>query len=80
MQPLRPLCFILLLASAPAALSQVLDMDLAKEQARAAVEKMDAANPLPESTRPYTATPQQEAWKRFEKHRHQKRPVIRRRR
>lgn len=67
MNPFRPLCFILLLASAPAVLAQVLDMDLAKEQARAAVEKMDAEKPLPESTRPLTATPQQEAWKRFEK-------------
>ena len=67
MNSIRPLSFVLLLAGAPAVLAQVLDMDLAKEQARAAVEKMDAEKPLPESTRPYTATPQQEAWKRFEK-------------
>lgn len=67
MNPLRLLTFILLLASVPAVFSQVLDMDLAKEQARATVEKIDAEKPLPESTRPFTATPQQEAWKRFEK-------------
>jgi hypothetical protein len=60
-------CLALLLASAPPAFSQVLDLDLAKEQARAAVEKMDAEKPLPESTRPFTASPRQEAWKRFEK-------------
>jgi hypothetical protein len=63
----RLYCATLLLAAAPAAFAQVLDMDLAKEQARATVEKMDAAKPLPESTRPFTASPQMDAWKRFEK-------------
>ncbi len=63
----RPCYLALLIAAAPTAFAQVLDMDLAKEQARAAVEKMDAAKPLPESTRPLTASPQMDAWKRFEK-------------
>ena len=63
----RHYCLALLLAIAPPAFAQVLDMDLAKEQARAAVEKIDADKPLPESTRPLSATPKQEAWKRFEK-------------
>ncbi len=67
MNAFHPFCLAMLLATTPAAFSQVLDMDLAKEQARAAVEKMDAEKPLPESTRLYNATPQQEAWKRFEK-------------
>ena len=63
----RHYCLAALLAIAPPAFAQVLDMDLAKEQARAAVEKIDADKPLPESTRPLSATPKQEAWKRFEK-------------
>ena len=68
MNPLRPALLLpLLLALAPAAFSQVLDMDLAKEQARATVEKIDADKPLPESTRPLSASPKQAAWKRFEK-------------
>ena len=60
MNPLRP-ALLLLLALAPAAFSQVLDMDLAKEQARATVEKIDADKPLPESTRPLSASPKQAA-------------------
>lgn len=67
MNPCRPICLALLIAAAPATFAQVLDMDLAKEQARATVEKMDAAKPLPESTRPLSASPQMAAWKRFEK-------------
>lgn len=63
----RRYCLALLIAAAPAAFGQVLDMDLAKEQARATVEKMDASKPLPESTRPMSASPQMDAWKRFEK-------------
>ena len=63
----RHYCLAALLAIAPPAFAQVLDMDLAKEQARAAVEKIDADKPLPESTRPLSATPKQEARKRFEK-------------
>lgn len=63
----RHYCFAALLAIAPGAFAQILDMDLAKEQARATVEKIDAEKPLPESTRPLSATPKQEAWKRFEK-------------
>jgi len=67
MNATRPLCIALLLGAASAACSQVLDMDLAKEQARAAAEKMDAAKPLPESTRPFSASPSLDAWRRFEK-------------
>lgn len=63
----RHYCFAALLAIAPGAFAQILDMDLAKEQARATVEKIDAEKPLPESMRPLSATPKQEAWKRFEK-------------
>lgn len=63
----RTLVFTLLLASAPAAFAQVLDLDLAREQARAAVEKLDADKPLPESMRPLSASPKQQAWDRFEK-------------
>ena len=63
----RHCCFAMLLTALPAAFAQVLDMDLAKEQARASVEKQDAAKTLPDSTRPLTATPQQQAWQRFEK-------------
>ena len=57
----RPCYLALLIAAAPTAFAQVLDMDLAKEQARATVEKMDAAKPLPESTRPLTSSPQMDA-------------------
>lgn len=67
MKTARHYCLALLLAAAPAAFAQVLDMDLAKEQARATVEKLDAAKPLPESTRPMTASPKEKAWQQFEK-------------
>lgn len=67
MNTARHYCFAALLAIAAPAFAQVLDLDLAREQARAAVEKMDADKPLPESTRPLSASPKQEAWKRFEK-------------
>lgn len=67
MNATRHLLLALLLAAAPAVFSQVFNADLAKEQARAAAEKMDAAKPLPESTRPLSASPREEAWKRFEK-------------
>jgi hypothetical protein len=60
-------CFAVLLALPPAAFAQVLDMDLAKEQARATVEKLDAQKPLPESTRPLSVSPERDAWKRFER-------------
>jgi hypothetical protein len=67
MKPTHCIYLTVLLAGAPAAFAQVLDLDLARDQARAAVEKMDAEKPLPEATRPYTATPKQAAWQRFEK-------------
>jgi hypothetical protein len=71
MKPPRHDCLAALLAlvfaSMPTAFAQVLDLDLAKEQARAAVEKIDAEKPLPDASRPLSATPKQEAWKRFEK-------------
>lgn len=63
----RQTCFALLLVVVPGVYAQVLDLDLAKEQARTTVEKMDAEKPLPESTRPFAASPQQQAWARFEK-------------
>lgn len=58
--------FAVSIAMTPA-FAQVLDLDLAREQARATVEKMDAEKPLPESTRPFSTSPQMDAWKRFEK-------------
>lgn len=67
MNATRHLFLALLLTGAPAAYAQTLDLDLAKEQARAAVEKLDAQKPLPESTRPLSASPKQQAWDRFEK-------------
>jgi hypothetical protein len=67
MKATRTLCLALLLGTCSSPYSQTLDLDLAKEQARAAVEKLDAEKPLPESTRPLSATPQQQAWERFQK-------------
>ena len=67
MNAFRHLCSALLLVAASSASAQVLDLDLAKDQARAAIEKLDAEKPLPESTRPMSASPQQLAWERFQK-------------
>jgi hypothetical protein len=63
----RNLCLALLLMASSSTFAQVLDLDLAKDQARAAIEKLDAEKPLPESTRPLSASPQQQAWERFQK-------------
>jgi hypothetical protein len=67
MKAIQSLGLALLLGTCSAPFAQTLDLDLAKEQARAAALKLDAEKPLPETTRPLSATPKQQAWERFQK-------------